>query len=254
MTIRTATGIGSIVLVLSGCGREPGPPTAAAPTPRTGPAGFVDRVWKVQSSSAVAPGTVSSFQAPASRSGRLSVAGGQLRFTACGAGGEAHAVEDLDGGEGAALVRELVGGEKAVTAMVRLDCRRLAESRYGAPEGPGCDRLPPEGEVEARGNEPFWMVGVDGPAARLRTPEEQDGIAYRTGRWSRTDGARWIYEAQSEKPDNVERLTLTLTSGRCQDSMSGAHYPFRAVLTRGKDRMQGCALEGRKATPDLEPR
>lgn len=219
--LRTVERIASLLLLLSGCARQP---------------------------------EVSRFHAPASRSGQLFLAGGELRFTPCGAGGEEVPVEDLPGGEGAALIRELGGDDESVTVMVRIAGRRLAEIRYGAPEGPGCDRLPPEGDVEARGNEPFWMVGVDGTAARLRTPEEQDGIAYRAGRWSRPDGARWIYEAQSEKPDAADRMTLTLTSGRCQDSMSGAHYPLRAVLTRGKDRMEGCALEGRKATPDLESR
>jgi hypothetical protein len=53
-------------LALSACGKPQAPADAAAAqpavaTPVTAPGGFVDRVWRVRESSAVAPGTLYTF-------------------------------------------------------------------------------------------------------------------------------------------------------------------------------------------------
>lgn len=196
------------------------------------------------------------FRAPPSRAGRLVMTGGMLRFVPCGETGPGLTVSDLPDGEGAALLKEFGAGERGVAAMVRLDGIQLREIRYAGPEGPDCDRLPPEGLVEARGNEPFWFVRVDRTGALFRTPEIPNGVRYEGGRWDRVEEAvpRWLYRARRTQAGVADTLTLELTEARCADGMSGARYPLRAVVTRGGKRMEGCALEGRLALPTDGPR
>ncbi len=198
--------------------------------------------------------TRQAFRAPVSRSGRLVLAAGKLRFIACGEASEGIPAEDLPKGDGRALVRELGAGENGMAVLVRLDRGRLQEIRYAGPEGSRCDQLPPEGEVEARGNEPFWMIRVEGTRARVHTPEEPDGVAYDDGTFTRADGERWRYEARRTTAIRVEHLTLEVTEERCVDTMSGARYPFHAVLIRDGNRMEGCALEGRRARATMSGR
>ncbi len=108
----------------------------------------------------------------------------------------------------------------------------LADDRAARPAAPSA------GLVEARGNEPFWAVRVEGAEARVSTPEEASGVSYRDGAWSR-DG-RWLYTARRKDGAGVETLTLELIEERCLDTMSGAEYPWRAVLVRQGRRMEGC--------------
>lgn len=97
------------------------------------------------------------------------------------------------------------------------------------------------GVTIARGNEPFWAVSIDGNEARLRTPDEPDGIGYRDGRWKRDSvGAPWTFRARRERAEGL-RLELEITEARCTDSMSGAESEFQAVLTVDEKRMEGCA-------------
>lgn len=187
------------------------------------------------------------FQAPASRAGRLVLTEGQLRFVSCGESGEGVVLEDPGNGEATSLLQEFGAGESGIPVAVRIEGNRLQEIRYAGPEGPGCDRLPAEGEVEARGNEPFWFVRVDGDHAWIRTPEEPDSVGYGDGRWSQPAPGRWTYHAVGQAGGQSDQLTLELREGRCTDNMSAARYPFSAVLTRTGNRMEGCALEGRKA-------
>jgi uncharacterized membrane protein len=194
---------------------------------------------------AVAP----AFVRPASDVGRLSRVNGRLRFAACGVDGPGEVVDDTPDADGETLLRAFGGAPGGVTVMLRRDGSRIAEIRYGALEGPACDRLPPEGQVEARGNEPFWMVGVYGGMARLRTPDAAVGIEY-AGAWSQPDDRQWVYEGERPTASVPEWLRLELTEARCADSMSGAWYPYRARLTIGDEKpVEGCALEGRQARP-----
>jgi putative lipoprotein len=195
-----------------------------------------------------------SFRTAPSESGRLAAAGDRLRFFGCGQQGDGILVDDLANGEGEALLRELGAGGTRITVLLRLDGNRIREIRYAGLEGPGCDRLPPDGELEARGNEPFWHVRVDGTQARLTTPEMRGGVEYSHGKWSRPD-AGWRFEALRTDPTGgSDQLVLELTEERCTDSMSGARYPFKAVLARGGKRAEGCALEGRGAVSAEESR
>ena len=182
------------------------------------------------------------FSAPASTAGRLSMAGGELRFRPCGEAA-ATAVRDLPDGEGSALVQEF-GGDAGITVMARVEGGAIQEIRYAGLDGPDCDRLPPDADVQARGNEPFWRVDVDGSTATLRTPEAIEGIQYFGGAWTRPADGQWRFEATRAEP--AGSLALELTEGRCADSMSGARYPYRAAVTVDGQRMDGCALEGRR--------
>jgi uncharacterized membrane protein len=227
---RVTALLGAVLLGLFGCA-QPAPPSKAD-----------------SASHPAAPATTpAAFSAPASQPGRLILSAGALRFLACGEQGEGTPIDDLPKGEGAALIRELGGGaERGITVMARLEQGRLLEIRYAGLEGPPCDRLPPDGDLEARGNEPFWSLTVDGSEALLRTPEEPEGVAYSEGRWSHPEGTTRRYEARREEESGAsETLKLEITEERCMDSMSGARYPFRAVLTRGTVLMKGCAIEGR---------
>lgn len=197
---------------------------------------------------ATAPATVSAaFRVPAAHAGRLDVSGDQLRFAACGEANEGRVVVDATQ-DASALVAEL-GAGSAIPVMLRMDGDRITDIRYAGPGEVRCDRLPPDAVVEARGNEPFWMLAVAGDTAVFRTPERQDGIAYAGGRWTRKGEDEWRYEASLADATSAAGSTieLRLMEADCSDSMSGARFPYRAVLTLGTDRFEGCALEGRRA-------
>jgi len=98
-----------------------------------------------------------------------------------------------------------------------------------------------DGNVEARGNEPFWMIRVEGSSARLRTPDEPNGEQWMDGQWTRSEGGPWVYEARHKDAERSPSLRLELTKGQCVDSMSGAERPLRATLIRDGRRMEGCA-------------
>ncbi len=187
-----------------------------------------------------------SFMAPPSRSGDLTLNAKTLTFTPCREDGASTPVEDLPTGEGRALIGELGGAARRVAVLVRLAGARIVAIRHAAPEGRGCDALSPEGEVEARGNEPFWVVRVEGGEARVLTPESPAGTDYHHGTWARSGDSAWVYRARS-RGDETDSLTLRLTTVRCIDNMSGAWYPFGAALSRGGSRVTGCALEGRQS-------
>ena len=173
--------------------------------------------------------------------GTLRLVGPALHLLPCGSSDSGNTLEDGTGGDATGVVQEL--GPDGVTAIVTLSGNQITSLQYAAPEGPGCETLPPDSELEARGQEPFWFVSVSGSVATVRTPEEPDGVAYAAGHWSMADSVHWRYEARS----GAAPLVLELTRERCADGMSGARYPLKATLTRDGVSMSGCALPGRGA-------
>jgi len=188
----------------------------------------------------------SAFHAPSSQAGLLALTAGELRFTACGARDAGTRVRDVRDSEGVTLVRSFRGGDGSIPVMLRLEGDSIAEIRYASPEE-SCDRLPPDGEIEARGNEPFWAVQVDADSARLRVPLMPDGVVFTHGAWRRLADSAWAYEARRGEGNTSEFLELQLTETRCFDSMSGARYSFKAALVREGNPATGCAVEGRRA-------
>lgn len=229
----------SVALVLGGCasGDPAGEPRIIDDRAVTIEAGEVAAA-KARAASPSAREAMN-FNAPPSLWGRLVItAQGERRFAPCASPGLAlpigRAAEDE-------LARWLPVGAAEITVLGRVAQDRLEEVRYATLEGRGCARVPIEGDLRAQGNEPFWSLEIDATAARVRTPDRPDGVAYAAGAWSR--GARWRYEAQPVDGGRA-RLILELDESRCTDSMSGALYPLRAVLMHGGQRLQGCALEG----------
>jgi len=190
------------------------------------------------------PAPPAGFSVEPSTAGQLTLVDYALRFVPCGEDAPGGVVEDLTG-EARTLLDELAGAGSELHVMVRLDGNRIQQFRYAGLEGPDCSRLPPDAEVEARGNEPFWSVRVAGTTARVHTPEEFEGVSYVDGTWTRGEDGRWRYEARPE--GGGEPMVLRLTETRCIDNMSGARFPYQVMFERDGRLMGGCALEGRQA-------
>jgi uncharacterized membrane protein len=198
------------------------------------------------------------FPVPASVSGDLILGDGGLAFHRCGADSP-DPIRDRTGGDAARLVEELGYGSDRILAAVVLDGDALVEVRYAVPEGPGCEGLLLEGDLVARGNEPFWSLRVEGEEARWITPNDMEGAVHSPARWegaspgSEGQGAAagWTLAAPAipgwdeEGPGGP--LTLHLTPERCVDTMSGARFPFTARVERDGMEWRGCAVEGRDA-------
>jgi len=185
------------------------------------------------------------FTAAPGQPGRLRLAGDTLRFEGCDDTGPAIDVRD-ETGEARSILQELGAGPPGLTVLVRMGNGRITAIRYAGLEGPDCTtRLPPEGDLQASGNEPFWNVRIAGDTAVVRTPDEIDGERYTDGRWSRTSEGGWRFEAAAAYGTGT--ITLDVEEARCADGMSGARYPYRANLVRDGRSMSGCAMEGKSA-------
>jgi uncharacterized membrane protein len=195
---------------------------------------------------------------PASITGDLIFRDGVLSFQPCGTDAP-ESLRDRTGGDAARLVEELGYGSGRILAAVVRDGDELVEIRYAVPEGPGCKELLPEGDLLARGNEPFWSLRVQGDRARWITPDDMEGAVHAPARWggaSPGGGGQdaafgWTLTAPAipgwdeEGPGGP--IALHLTPERCVDSMSGARSPFTARVERDGRQWTGCAVEGRAA-------
>jgi putative lipoprotein len=117
----------------------------------------------------------------------------------------------------------------------RLD---VLEVRRAAFEGWGCRDVDDDLVVEARGNEPFWLLEVTESAATFSTPEGDrswrvDGPAPSPEGWRLTGTT-----------DAGGPFTLVLEVGGCVDSMSGAWSHLAARLEMGADVLDGCGFLG----------
>jgi uncharacterized membrane protein len=182
---------------------------------------------------------------PAGTSGMLSVSGEDLSFQPCGAASPVR-VLDATGQRLAALVAELGGGRGSIHAHLVLEDGTARELRVAAPESGSCEGLLPPGEMQARGNEPFWNVTVDGSVAVWRSPDEPDGVEYRNGSWTAA-GTTWRFQAMREVAGGTESLVVDFREAVCADSMSGARYPYSTFAARGITQYEGCGLEGQAA-------
>ncbi|TVP75961.1 MAG: hypothetical protein EA352_06850 [Gemmatimonadales bacterium] len=173
-------------------------------------------------------------------------------FEACGEDGQGtgqvETLEDRSGEDLAGLVRDLGYGDRQVQVHAVVEDGALLEIRVAVPEAPACDRILPDGEVQGRGNEPFWSLKVTDGALVFRSPEELDGVRYEDGRWvpveeAGSEDGPWRFEADG--------AWLELRAERCFDTMSGAWYPFTARGERGGTEYRGCGLEGRGAADGI---
>lgn len=90
----------------------------------------------------------------------------------------------------------------------------------------------------ARGNEPFWLVRVDGSALTYSTPDLQPGRVLQA---QRTDDAGGVVFTGN---DAGQAFTLHISERACQDSMSGEPFEFTATFQYGEQSMDGCARRG----------
>ncbi|MEN1940716.1 hypothetical protein WCE41_06600 [Luteimonas sp. MJ246] len=85
-------------------------------------------------------------------------------------------------------------------------------------------------------NEPFWQAIVEGGAVVLSGPDVE-GRRFAIDADNEADGARLVHAS-----DDAGTISVTLTPGPCEDSMSGAVFPQAAELViDGIGPVPGCA-------------
>ena len=105
-------------------------------------------------------------------------------------------------------------------------------SRPGS--GTGAEATPPGFVVST--NEPFWQARVEGREVVLDGPGVQ-GRRFAIDSREDAAGARVV-----QASDAGGRITVRLSPGPCQDSMSGAEFPFAGGLEiDGTGPADGCA-------------
>jgi len=92
-----------------------------------------------------------------------------------------------------------------------------------------------QGELIVSTNEPFWHAQVSGEVLVLRGIEAQRELAIAAS--DAAAGTRTVRAA-----DAAGTVDLQVTATACQDSMSGAMFPYSAVLAiDGGAPIKGCA-------------
>ena len=92
-----------------------------------------------------------------------------------------------------------------------------------------------DGELIASTNEPFWNARIDGAVLRLQGIESQRELAIDTSETA--NGTRTVRAIDAN--GSVE---LKFSGERCQDTMSGAMFPYTAALSiDGGALVHGCA-------------
>lgn len=189
---------------------------------------------------------------PVGISGTLLFQTGSLMFKPCGATLPSPLRDDT-GRDLPGLVAGLGYGADSIQAHLVVEDGVAREVRVAAPEAVGCEGLLPEGDFQARGNEPFWLVTIQDDRAIWRSPEEMDGVEYLDGVWTELPGG-WRFEAVAHpaRPSTphsgrpVDPVWIVFRDESCIDSMSGARFPFVTEVRRGDLRASGCGSEGRR--------
>lgn len=123
------------------------------------------------------------------------------------------------------------------------DAAPASDAAAGAAAGATPDGTPAtadhdmDGDIIASTNEPFWSASVSGPGPTLVLSgiDGQRTLAVASG--GTVDGTRTLVAV-----DANGKVELKVTATECQDSMSGAMFPFSAVLViDGGAPINGCA-------------
>jgi uncharacterized membrane protein len=100
-----------------------------------------------------------------------------------------------------------------------------------------------QGDVIASTNEPFWQAQTSGPVMILRGLEGERQLAIST-----SDVAGATRTLRASDPNGMVELKVTMAE--CQDSMSGASFPYTAVLViDGGAALDGCARPASMPAP-----
>lgn len=97
--------------------------------------------------------------------------------------------------------------------------------------------------VIAQGDDPAWLLIVEGGVANLRTRE--GNTLFKEGSWEREDTPSWTFTAHRRGAAGDEVLSLTITTERCVEGPAGAAFPLRADLVIPGKELKGCALAGK---------
>lgn len=133
-------------------------------------------------------------------------------------------------------------GSRYATALSVTQLLRAGHAGQGA----GCDEAPATYVYRAAGNEPFWNATVTTDSVIFVEPDPPARIAFRATVPERNGNlvTYRVATAGAAEGPNRHALTLTLTRGRCTDSMSGAFYSLSARVSLDGRAFAGCAREG----------
>ncbi len=117
----------------------------------------------------------------------------------------------------------------------------LEEVLYAATpgEGGGCDRPPPDYQVLARGNEPFWSAEVRDATTIFRQVDEPAEIVLGPAESVASEGSV-VYLASGDGHE----LELLIAGHSCRDSMSGEFFAYAVRATLDDRKLLGCARVG----------
>ncbi|MDN7125443.1 META domain-containing protein [Pseudidiomarina terrestris] len=90
-------------------------------------------------------------------------------------------------------------------------------------------------QLNARGNEPFWLVNVNQDQALLRTPGDEQLFAP-ISRQTLNDAAPYSYAIELAATQQ-----LLLDEAICYDSMTGQSFPYTARFKNAEKLWRGCA-------------
>jgi len=183
-------------------------------------------------------------------------------FTACGGTVQwplvdetGHVLEEASAAFGPRSENgEFLEGEGEIRPTDNGPTAILRSLRALAREGMDCRTALRSGDLRISGNEPSWTVILRGKTGRLATMEATLDLALAE---PPAPDAGWplaqnVILLDTSLPDPVRRpLQLRLETGPCYDTMSGARFPYRAVLLWAGVEWIGCGMDGREqlATP-----
>jgi len=130
----------------------------------------------------------------------------------------------------------LLAGLAALLALCA--CGRSQDSTPAQPPPPA-DAAPATDfsrPLNALGNEPFWAVKIRPEGIVFSAPDMADVTAPNQGPAAEPDRAVWTGAGS-----DGATLAVTLTAKVCQDTMSGANYPFTASVQAAGRTWTGCA-------------
>ena len=95
---------------------------------------------------------------------------------------------------------------------------------------------PFQGEMLARGTEPFWMVRIQPDTLTLERPDFETVTAPNPGAVMEGEAAVWRAVAADGRP-----LPVTLRPGECSAGMSDLRYDYVAAASLAGAALRGCA-------------
>jgi len=117
-------------------------------------------------------------------------------------------------------------------------CGRSQDATQAAPPPADAPAAPADFSrpLNALGNEPFWSLKIRAEGLTFSAPDLQDVTAPNPGPQAEAKRAVWTAGGSDGAP-----VTATLAEQACQDSMSGAVYPFAAEVRAAGRTWTGCA-------------